>query len=118
METTMGTLKMSTLASGIKPAALDTAAAEVYTGHKPGSFPYLRWAKKGPPYVIEENTGLIRYLRADLDAWLQAGRVDPKVGPSKRQLKSKRRGGPGRPPGSTMKLRNSAPRRSQKKISK
>lgn len=46
-----------------------------YIGSKPGSLRVWRTTKTGPAY--HKRGGVIRYRKADLDAWLEAGRVDP-----------------------------------------
>ena len=51
--------------------ALDTKAASRYTGYSPRTLEKLRWAGGGPAYY---RLASIRYLREDLDAWLESRR--------------------------------------------
>ncbi len=50
---------------------MDTAAAGRYTGFSPRTLEKLRWSGGGPAYY---RLAGIRYLREDLDSWLESRR--------------------------------------------
>jgi len=50
---------------------LDTVAAGRYTGYSPRTLEKLRWSGGGPAYYRHNG---IRYLKEDLDEWLESGR--------------------------------------------
>jgi len=53
------------------------AEAADYLRRSPGMLRQWRTRGQGPAYVREPGSRLIRYLKADLDAHIAAGRVDP-----------------------------------------
>lgn len=56
------------------PAALDTAQAALYVGLAPKTLGNLRTIGGGPRYV-KYGRRAVRYLRADLDMWMEAKRI-------------------------------------------
>jgi|Deesub1362B_J571_1020462.scaffolds.fasta_scaffold58691_1 predicted site-specific integrase-resolvase len=61
----------------IKELLTEKEAAE-FLGIARGTLANYRSAGKGPPYVKIEGT--IRYRKADLEAYIEAHRVDPSQG--------------------------------------
>lgn len=58
----------------ITPAALNTRQAGAYIGQSAGHLANARSAGRGPAYV--KVGGSVRYRVQDLDAWLEAHRVN------------------------------------------
>ena len=63
-------------------AALDRPAAATYCGLKPSTLAKLAMQDAGPPFVKSSpaRQGRVRYLVADLDAWLLAGMPRDRTG--------------------------------------
>lgn len=53
---------------------LDTKQAARRLGRSPVTLRKWRWQRKGPPYT---KRGKVLYDASQLDAWIQAGLVDP-----------------------------------------
>ncbi|WHT20947.1 helix-turn-helix domain-containing protein [Crossiella sp. CA-258035] len=66
---------MNTAAGCGHAPLIDTNAAAVYLDLEPDTLKHWRSARKGPSYV--RIGGSVKYRIADLDAWIEARKVDP-----------------------------------------
>jgi predicted DNA-binding transcriptional regulator AlpA len=53
--------------------------AAAYLGVMPGTLNQWRYQRKGPRYLRPGGGKFVLYRKSDLDAWLNAGAVDPAV---------------------------------------